>query len=158
MSPLQLDEVDRGILYLLQRDARNATAAGMGERVGVSASTVRNRLAAMEDAGVIEGHYPHLDYERAGFQLHVFIACHAPVDRRGELAAEVLDFRNVVNVREMLTGPHNLYVEAVATDSDAVDRITTRLDEIGLDLDSTNIVKESHAQPFDHFGEDVVEE
>ncbi|MFC7154298.1 Lrp/AsnC family transcriptional regulator [Halomarina halobia] len=158
MSPLQLDEVDRGILYLLQRDARNATAAGVGERVGVSASTVRNRLAAMEEAGVIEGYHPQIDYERAGFQLHVFIACHAPVARRAELAGEVLDFHNVVNVREMLTGSNNLYVEAIATDSDAVDRITTRLDEIGLDLVSTNIVKESHAQPFDHFGDEVVEE
>jgi len=40
--------------HLLQQDARDATIETMGELVGVSASTVRNRIEAMDSAGVIE--------------------------------------------------------------------------------------------------------
>jgi hypothetical protein len=43
-----------GSLHLLQQDARDATIETMGELVGVSASTVRNRTETMDSAGVIE--------------------------------------------------------------------------------------------------------
>ena len=62
MSNGPLDDVDRGILYALQRDARNVTIA---EEVDVSASTVRNRIGRLEDIGVIEGYYPKINSERA---------------------------------------------------------------------------------------------
>ena len=41
MSPT-LDEVDRGILFALQHDARNTTIAEIAEEVDASATTVRN--------------------------------------------------------------------------------------------------------------------
>lgn len=43
MAP-DLDNVDRGILHLLQLDARNTTAQEIGDKTGVSPSTVRNRI------------------------------------------------------------------------------------------------------------------
>jgi DNA-binding Lrp family transcriptional regulator len=39
----------------------------------VSASTVRNRIDRLEEAGVIEGYYPKINYERANFPLHVLL-------------------------------------------------------------------------------------
>ena len=69
-----LDDVDRGILHILQGNAREATAADMGDKVGTSASTVRNRIEYLEE-GVIRGYHPELDYEAAGFDLHLFIVC-----------------------------------------------------------------------------------
>jgi DNA-binding Lrp family transcriptional regulator len=51
LSPL--DDVDRGILQLLQRDTRNATAVEMGAQIGVSDGTVRNRIAKLEREGII---------------------------------------------------------------------------------------------------------
>lgn len=53
-----IDDVDRDILQLLQRDARNTTAVEMGEAVGVSDATVRNRIGALEDRGIVEGSVP----------------------------------------------------------------------------------------------------
>lgn len=49
----ELDEVDRGILYLLQKDARHNTNKEIGDAVGVSPGTVRNRIENLEEAGVI---------------------------------------------------------------------------------------------------------
>ncbi|WP_238532882.1 Lrp/AsnC family transcriptional regulator [Halalkalicoccus jeotgali] len=66
-----LDDLDREILYELQQDARKTTHEEISTTVGVSQSTVRNRITALEEAGVIKTYAPELDYERAGFSLRV---------------------------------------------------------------------------------------
>jgi Lrp/AsnC family transcriptional regulator, leucine-responsive regulatory protein len=157
MSSIQLDDVDRGILHALQQDARNSTAAEMGEAVGVSASTVRNRIRRLEETGIITGYNPDIDYEQANYQLHVIIVCRAPPSERSALAERVMDITGVVTVRELLTGTENLHVEAVAVDSDTVDSITEQVHELGMDIVSTDIVKTERIQPFDHFGEGATE-
>lgn len=157
MSSIQLDDVDRGILHAPQQDARNSTAAEMGEAVGVSASTVRNRIRRLEETGIITGYNPDIDYEQANYQLHVIIVCRAPPSERSALAEWVMDITGVVTVRELLTGTENLHVEAVAVDSDTVDSITEQIHELGMDIVSTDIVKTERIQPFDHFGEGATE-
>jgi len=149
-----LDAVDRGILHALQENAREATAAEMAEAVGVSASTVRNRIDRLESAGVIRGYHPDIDYERAGFQLHVFVLCRVPPAERSALAAELLELSGVVRVRELLTGTETLHVEAVATESAAVDDLLTDITDLGVEVVSSDIVRATHVQPFNHFGAD----
>lgn len=152
----ELDEIDRGILHLLQEDARSITAAGMAEAVGVSPSTVRNRIDLLEANGVIRGYHPDIDYERAGYQLHMIAICHVPASERAAIVRETMGIEGVVTVREMLTGSANVHVEAVGTDSEAVDRISGRLSDLGLEIRSMEIVKTLHRQPFNHFGMETV--
>lgn len=153
---MKLDRIDRGILHLLQEDARNKTASEMADHVGVSASTVRNRIEILEDEGVIRGYHPEIDYERAEYQLHMVIICHAPVSERAELVDEAMKLEGVVTVREMLTGEANVHIEAIGTNSDNVDRITGGITDLGLEIESVNLVKKRHVQPFNHFGKKVV--
>ncbi|MFC4439831.1 MULTISPECIES: Lrp/AsnC family transcriptional regulator [Natrialbaceae] len=155
---MELDDVDRGILHLLQNDARDTTTAEMAEQVGVSASTVRNRIENLEEEGVIRGYHPEIDYERAQYQLHTVVICHAPVRERPELVEAAMEVEGVVTVREMLTGEANVHVEAIGADSENVDRITEGLTDIGLEIESVNLVKERHVQPFDHFGIEIVDD
>ncbi|MDF9748265.1 Lrp/AsnC family transcriptional regulator [Natrinema salsiterrestre] len=152
MVGIDLDEVDRTILHELQEEARRTTAEEMSEAAGVSASTVRNRIERLEEEGVIEGYYPHIDYEQGGYQLHLFIICRAPPAERAELAEQALGIVGTVTVREMLSGANNLHIEAIAENSDAVDTVTGQIDDLGLEIVSTEIVKEEHIQPFNHFG------
>ncbi|WP_436928541.1 Lrp/AsnC family transcriptional regulator [Halosimplex halobium] len=147
-----LDDVDRGILHALQENAREATAAEMAEAAGVSASTVRNRIDRLESTGVIRGYHPEIDYERAGFQLYVFVVCRALPAERSRLADDLLELSGVVRVRELLTGTENLHVEAVATDSGAVDELLAAVTDLGIEIVSSDIVKTDHVQPFNHFG------
>lgn len=153
-----LDDVDRGILHLLQENAREATAAAMGDQVGVASSTVRNRINHLEENDVIRGYHPEINYERCGFQLHVLIECRARPKQRVTLAEEVRAFPGVIRVREMMTGSQNLHIEAVGTDSDAIDDLTESLDDLGLEIVHSNVIKTDYVQPFNHFGQDIVDD
>lgn len=155
---MELDDTDKGILYLLQHDARRITTEEMGERVGVSGSTVRNRIERLEDDGIIRGYYPDIDYDKAGLQLYVEIICSAPNPKREQLAREARKVNGVISIREVLNGSENIQIDAVGTDSDNVAHITDELSEIGLQVVNTKIIKDTIIQPFNHFGQHVVEE
>jgi DNA-binding Lrp family transcriptional regulator len=151
VSSLSLDDVDRGILYALQRDARNTTINEIAEEVDVSPSTVRNRIEQLESTGVIEGYYPKINYERANFPLHVLFVCSAPAEQREELAASALDSRGVVDVREMLTSKRNIYIEVVATDTRDLTTITNDLSGMGFEIVSSEIITNHYTRPWSEF-------
>jgi DNA-binding Lrp family transcriptional regulator len=148
---LDLDDVDRGILYALQRDARNTTINEIAEEVEVSPSTVRNRIDRLEAAGIIEGYYPKINYEKAAFPLHVLFICSAPAEEREELAKEALEARGVVDVREMLTGVRNLFVEAVATDTGDLTVVSNELSRLGFEIETSEILTNHYTRPWAHF-------
>ena len=158
MSAFELDEVDRGILHLLQEDARNNSPATIADEVGVAPNTVRNRIERLEERGVIQGYHPHIDYERAGYQLHVIFVCTVPVSERRTVADEAFDVEGVVRVTEILSGRENLAIEAVGEDSDDITAIATALEDCGCDIADEWFVKNARVQPFDHFGLDATEE
>lgn len=153
-----LDDVDRAILQLLQRDARNATAVEMAEAIGVSDGTVRNRIENLEQRGVIQGYVPTVNYERAGYPLELQISCTARISERAELAKEALQIKGVVEVGELMTGRRNVQVMAVAPTHDGLTEIAVALDELGLDVENEELVSHHYFRPFNHFGvEDVSE-
>lgn len=147
----ELDNIDRGILHELQIDARNRTAQEIADKVDASASTVRNRIAKLEADGVIEGYHPKIDYEVAELPLQILFVCTAPPTERTEMVEQVLDIRGIVDVRETLTGHRNLYVEAVGTGTADTARITNAIHEIGLTIESSEIIRQRRVQPFNHF-------
>lgn len=154
-----LDEIDRGILHLLQQDARNNTTTELGEKVGVSASTVGNRIKGMEKDGVLKGYYPEIDYEKTGLELQLLITGEVDVTNRASLTEEALDVAGVVSVQELLTGVNNLLIEAVALEVDSVTRITSEVEDLGINVKNTQLLGTRHIKPFDHFGsEDILEE
>lgn len=147
-----LDEVDRAILQLLQRDARNATAVDIAERIGVSDGTVRNRIENLEETGIIDGYAPVIDYERAGYQLQVRFICSARIVDRESLAKDALGIEGVVAVDEIMTGRRNITIKAVAPSNEDVTRIALALDELGLDVESEELIRNQYYRPFNHFG------
>lgn len=148
---VELDDVDRAILHELQVEARNTTAQAIAEKVGVSASTVRNRIDRLEDGGVVEGYHPKINYEKAGLPLQVLFVCTADPQKRSELVEQILDVKGVVDIREMLTGHRNLYVEVIGTSTSDVSRITDALHSLGLAIESSEIMRQRRIQPFNHF-------
>ena len=157
MNSESLDNVDRGILHLLQEDARNNTTAEIGEHVDVSASTVGNRIKKMEKADIINGYAPNIDYRKAGLPLHTLFVCSAPVSDRHDLAEEAFDVFGVVDIRETLSGSHNIHIETVSRNIEELEDITHSLDKIGLELEESEILTRHQVQPFDHFGSNLID-
>lgn len=147
----ELDNVDRGILYLLQREARDTTAQEIADTVGVSASTVRNRIDRLEADGIVRGYHPEIDYEAANLPLRVLFVCTAPPAKRAELAEALLEVKGVIDLREMMTGRRNVHVEVVGTSTTDITRITDAVHELGLQIESSELIKQRRMQPFNHF-------
>lgn len=158
MTSFDLDDVDRGILHLLQEDARNNSAADIADEVGVAPNTVRNRIERLKERGIIRGYHPHIDYEKAGYQLRVIFVCTVPIADRREIADAVLTIDGVIRVIETLSGHENLAVEAVGESGDDITTIASQLEESGCEIRDEWFLKNTRVQPFDHFGVEALEE
>lgn len=78
---LQLDDIDRKILDLLQRDARMTNAAVAAE-VGMTAPSVFERIRKLEQRGVIRGYVAQIDPAALGKPMTAFIRLTAAFDEK----------------------------------------------------------------------------
>lgn len=67
-----IDEIDRQILILLQQDARMSNAA-IAEQVGLTTSTVHDRVKKMERKGIIRGYVAVVEPELLNKPITAFI-------------------------------------------------------------------------------------
>ncbi|SDF20223.1 Lrp/AsnC family transcriptional regulator [Halorientalis regularis] len=148
---VELDALDRHIIYRLQHDARNTSASTIADEMDVAASTVRNRINRLEEQGVIKGYYLDVDYERAGFQLHTLIVCNAEIPDREKLSRQALEIEGVVAVREVMTGSENVHVEVVGRDGDDLSRIGQELDALGLEVVDEDIIRNEYVHAYEGF-------
>lgn len=152
-----LDDINRGIIHLLQQNARNLSSVDIAEKLPVSEGTIRNRISVMEERGIIEGYVPILNYERAGFPLSVFLECTAAVSDRATFAEEAHHTTGVIDVRELITGQSNVRIIGIATDMEDITRMEQDLEDIGLVVEREEVVRNHYVRPFNHFGSEVVE-
>jgi len=146
-----LDDIDRSVLYLLQKNARNTTAQEMADTIGVSASTVRNRINQLESDGIIKGYHPEINYEKANLPLKVTFIITVPPTEIGEYSERIRQTKGVIDIREMITGRRNLYVDVVATNSPELTQITDAMHSLGVEIESSELVRCRRVQPFNHF-------
>lgn len=145
MQPGAIDETDRRILQALQVHGARATNATVAEIVERSPSTVGKRIKRLSDEGVIGNATPGIDYERAGYALHVLFVCSADIEERSDLADAALDVPGVVNVIELMRGTDNLHVETVARSTDGLTETAQRLRGLGLRVGDETLVRSKRA-------------
>jgi Lrp/AsnC family transcriptional regulator, leucine-responsive regulatory protein len=90
-----LDDRDLAIIVCLQEDAR-ATYADVAARVGLSASSVHERVRKLEAAGTIRGYRAVVDPEAIGLMVTALIAV-TPLDPQqpDDLPERLADFPEV---------------------------------------------------------------
>ena len=151
MKDGELDSIDRHILYYLQQDARRTSSSDIAEKLDLSPSTVRTRLNALEESGIIRGYHIDIDYDLAGYPLYTKIICTAPVPTRDELADAARNIHGVTAVREIMTGERNVYVNAIGKDHDDLNRISQELDTLGLDIVDEQLIRDEYVCPYHGF-------
>ena len=139
MPSLPLSDGETRLLNLLRENARRPVAE-LARILGVSRTTVQNRIARLEDAGVIGGYSVILgeDYRAGRLRAHVLIV-HAP--RMVASIVSALRRMDVVERIYTVSGPYDLLVE-IETDTAA--RLDEELDRIaaldGVERTTTLII------------------
>lgn len=77
-----LDDINRELLDILQLDGR-ISYKELGERIGLTAPAVAERVRKLEEAGVIKGYRAVVDYEALGFPILCVVRLKAPMSTVG---------------------------------------------------------------------------
>lgn len=121
-SITKLDELDRTLIALLQEDAR-ASYQELGEKVGVSASTVRRRVERLLEARAIKcvvvPHWRQLDYN-----FVALVGISAMLSHLREVGRRLADM-DEVNWLAMTTGRYDLFAQIVLPRNEDITRFVT---------------------------------
>lgn len=115
----QLDDTDRRILTVLQRDGR-VSHAELSEVVNLSPSACHRRVQRLEQAGVISGYVALLDRRAVGRQTTVFVEITLSAQSDETLDAFEKAVARVPEVLEchLMTGAADYLLKVAVADSE----------------------------------------
>jgi DNA-binding Lrp family transcriptional regulator len=117
-----LDDTDRSIIEVLERDARTSLRR-IAEEVEVSLGTVSNRVKKLEENGVIKDYRVILDSEKVGWNLNVVIGLRIQKGRLIEIQEKIARDNRVYGVYDV-TGEFDSMVIARARDRSDLDDLS----------------------------------
>ena len=142
-----LDDTDRRILSVLQRDAR-ASMRRISEEAGVSLGTVSNRVRRREESGAIRGYTVMLDPEKAGWELTVVIGLRIQKGRLIEIQEKIAKDSRVYGVYDV-TGDFDSMVIARARDRSDLDDLSKNVMSVdGVERSVTHLVLNTVKESF----------
>src|SRR5262245_58806702 len=117
-----LDEKDRRILELVQRDAKLAQAE-IAKRVGLSTAAVNERLKKLENAGVIRRHIALVDPRAVGTSVTAFVEVFIEHPRfEPTFIARTLELDEVQECHH-ITGEFSLLLKVRARDMEGLQQL-----------------------------------
>jgi len=127
-----LDERDLEIVAALQEDAR-ATYADVGQRVGLSASSVHDRVRKLEQAGVIRGYRAIVDPDALGPLITALVAA-TPLDPQqpDDLPDRLADFPEVEDCLSVAGEANYILKVRTRTTADLEDLIRRLREKAGV--------------------------
>ena len=135
---VELDDINRELIDLLSIDGRMSYRE-LGERVGLTAPAVTERIRKLEEQGVIRGYRAVVDYEVLGFPLLCIIRLNAPRGAQGvdDIIAEIPE----VIEANRVTGSESHVIRARVRDAQHLEELLHHLWAHGDSI--TNIVTSS---------------
>lgn len=135
---IELDDINRELVDLLLEDGRMSYRE-LGERVGLTAPAVTERIRKLEELGVITGYRAVVDYEALGFPLLCIIRLNAPRGAKG-VDDVIADIPEVIEANRV-TGSESHVIRARVRDTAHLEELLHRLWAHGDSV--TNIVTSS---------------
>jgi Lrp/AsnC family transcriptional regulator, leucine-responsive regulatory protein len=143
---LDLDEIDVQILALLQEHCKMPLAK-IGQRVGLSAPAVIERIKKLEEGGVITGYTALLDTRKLGCDVTAFIGVLTShpggirdVEQQIESRPEVLECHHV-------TGGYTLLLKVKTANTTTLEELISHLRSIeGVSRTETMVVLSTHTE------------
>jgi Lrp/AsnC family transcriptional regulator for asnA, asnC and gidA len=119
-----VDETDRIIISFLQRDSRTP-AAEIAKRLGLSETTVRNRIRKLADSGVIKSFTVNLDLAKLGKAVGALIMVNT---KRGQqdVAKELTTISEAVEIYSV-TGEFDYVIRVVCDNPTELEKIIEKI-------------------------------
>jgi Lrp/AsnC family transcriptional regulator, regulator for asnA, asnC and gidA len=117
MTANDLDDVDRTIISLLQEEGRRSNAE-IARVVGVSQTTVKNRIDRMVQAGIMRV-LAVVDPAAAGHAQHMFIGIHVKPGSAAAVGNALTELHEVAFLA-FLVGRYDVMIEVFAPDPDSL--------------------------------------
>jgi Lrp/AsnC family leucine-responsive transcriptional regulator len=151
---MKLDEIDRRLLSALQENGR-IPVTDLAEKVGLTTSPCLRRLKILEQTGIIRGYAAHVDQQKVGLPVSVFVSVKLEMQREEALERFEATIRECPEVMEcyLMTGSRDYLLRVVAQDLAAYERFLkqtlTRIDGVASIESSFALaqVKYSNALP-----------
>jgi len=123
-DPVKLDQLDRRILALLQRDA-GLSAAEIAERVGLTQPPCWRRIRRLEEHGIIERRVALLDQRKLGLSVTVFARVKLSAHGKRTLPEFEEQIRDLPEVLECHTimGDYDFLLKIVTRDIDSYETL-----------------------------------
>ena len=127
---MAIDDIDRKVLYELQKDGR-ISYAELGRRVGLTTPAVIERVRKLEDAGVITGYRAEIDASKVGLPITAFI----------RMSISGVDYSHIVEVAEQSnevlechrgTGSDSFIMKVAVESVEHLQQIIDRLTPYGI--------------------------
>jgi Lrp/AsnC family leucine-responsive transcriptional regulator len=145
-SEIELDGTDLRLLDLLQENCKRPLAA-LGEKVGLSAPAVAERIHKLEQAGLVTGYVALLDARLLGLDVTAFIGVSIghprlidAFDRAIEAVEDVLECHHV-------TGASTLMLKVKTENTETLEELIDRIRSIeGVTRTETMVVLSTRAE------------
>lgn len=120
-----MDEKDKAILRILQKDARTPFAR-IARILGVSEATIYLRVKRLIKAGILRGYYADVDPAKAGLATQAFVFAKVSPRRSRDAAEKVRAIPGIYEVYSV-TGEYQLLAKVLARDREELARIVDRI-------------------------------
>jgi Lrp/AsnC family transcriptional regulator, leucine-responsive regulatory protein len=126
-----LDRVDCSIVRALQQNGRDSFAE-IGKTIGLSATSVAERIRRLEEAGVIEGYQVRLSAAKLGYPVTAFILArpNGPDARFVKIARE----RPEILACYRVTGEFSFIAQAIVKDVTHLEELLNHLEPVAVHI------------------------
>lgn len=143
---MELDTLDRHILTVLQENCK-LPLAKIGERVGLSAPSVIERIKKLEENGVIRGYTALLDAAKLGKDITAFIGVFIEHPKLISNFEKEIDRLEDVQECHHVTGEHTLLLKVKADNTSALEDLIRKIRSIdGVARTETSVVLSTHTE------------
>ena len=120
-----VDAIDLKIIEKLKVNAR-VSFVYIGKQIGLSPSSVRERIQKLEDMEVIKGYSVELNTKKLGFGLEVFIMFKLFSGNLILFSEQLKEFPEITEIHR-ITGTHNIFMKVILTDQLHLQQFIDRL-------------------------------
>jgi Lrp/AsnC family leucine-responsive transcriptional regulator len=119
------DIIDKKIIDKLTINSRMSFVE-LGKQIGLSPSSVRERVQKLEDLEVIKGYSIQLDSKKLGFELEVVIMFKLYSGKLQLFCGALQNFPEIIEVQR-ITGTHNIFMKVILIDQLHLQQFIDRL-------------------------------